>query len=453
MPRALALLYLLLALPLALRLAVVTPPFQVADESAHFFRAIQVGQGGLVAGHWAGAFLGGKLPAHAVAASEPFNAIRFAPQPAGDRAALRRAASLRWGPPTARIFFGNTAIYPPMFYLPAALAIDAGRLLRTRVVATLRVVRFVNAVVASAIGAAAIAGAASGAPVLAVLLALPMTLSLFGSANQDALLIATAALCASLLTREPERRRVAGWACLGLLLGALAAARMPYLALGALPAILAWRTRARRGGVAATALALAVAILWLQLGVASLFAATAPAMRPFGAAQLRFLAHDPGRIVPIALNTLGADGVNYLHQIAGVLGWLTLPIPTWLWLACAAACVAATVLSARRRIAAPSWDIVLAWATLILATGAVFGALYLNWTPVGAARVDGVQGRYFLPILVFLPVTMPRRELSLARASAAVAVIAALLVCAWVAVPRLVAKHYDHVNAELSAPD
>ena len=69
--RALALLYLLLALPLAIRLAVVTPPFQVADEGAHLLRATQVGQGGLVAGHWAGAFLGGKLPANAAAASRP----------------------------------------------------------------------------------------------------------------------------------------------------------------------------------------------------------------------------------------------------------------------------------------------------------------------------------------------------------------------------------------------
>ena len=319
-------------------------------------------------------------------------------------------------------------------------------------VATLRAVRVVNAVLATVIGTVAIASAAAGAPVLAVLLALPMTLSLFASANQDALLIATAALCASLLTHTPERRGLAGWTCLGLMLGSLAAARMPYLALGALPAVLAWRTPARRGGLLATAIAAAVAILWLRLGVASLFAGTPPAMRPFGAAQLRLLAHDPGRIVPVAWDTLEAHGVDYLHQIAGVLGWLTLPIPTWLWLACGAAALAATAFSTERRVAFPPGEIMLASLALILASGAVFGALYLNWTPVGAARVEGVQGRYFLPILAFIPAVLPRRTLSPRRASAALAVLAALLVGVWVAVPGLVETHYRIVNAELLAP-
>lgn len=446
--RVLAWLYLALALPLAIRLAVVTPPYQVADEPAHFLRATQIGQGGLVAGHWARAFLGGKLPANAAAASAPFDAVRFTATPAGDGAALRQAARLRWPGARARIFFGNTAIYPPVFYLPAAVTIDAARLLRLRVVATLRAVRIVDAVLATAVGAVAVASAAAGAPVLAVLLALPMTLSLFASANQDALLIATAALCGALLTHAPARRGLAGWTCLGLMLGSLAAARMPYIPLGALPAILAWRSAGRRGGLFASALAAAVALLWLRFGVASLFAETPPELRPFGAAQLRLLAHDPWRVLPIAFHTVAANGADYGHQIAGVLGWLTLPIPGGLYLGCGAAGVAALALSARR-LAVPPAEVALASLTLALATGAVFGALYLNWTPVGAARVEGVQGRYFLPILAFLPVALPRGA---SRITPALAVVAALLVADWVVVPHLVAKRYQLVNAELRAP-
>jgi uncharacterized membrane protein len=37
---------------------------------------------------------------------------------------------------------------------------------------------------------------------------------------------------------------------------------------------------------------------------------------------------------------------------------------------------------------------------------AIFGALYLSYTPVGAAQVDGVQGRYFLPVLLVLPLML-----------------------------------------------
>jgi uncharacterized membrane protein len=42
-------------------------------------------------------------------------------------------------------------------------------------------------------------------------------------------------------------------------------------------------------------------------------------------------------------------------------------------------------------------------AAILLSTGAVFGAMYLIWSPVGGPVVDGVQGRYFLPIAAFLP--------------------------------------------------
>jgi len=44
---------------------------------------------------------------------------------------------------------------------------------------------------------------------------------------------------------------------------------------------------------------------------------------------------------------------------------------------------------------------------ILLAVGAVFFSLYVIWTPVGAPVIDGVQGRYFLPIAPFLAVAFP----------------------------------------------
>ena len=37
----------------------------------------------------------------------------------------------------------------------------------------------------------------------------------------------------------------------------------------------------------------------------------------------------------------------------------------------------------------------------------IFLSEYLSWTSVGAAFVDGVQGRYFLPIALLLPLFLP----------------------------------------------
>lgn len=52
-------------------------------------------------------------------------------------------------------------------------------------------------------------------------------------------------------------------------------------------------------------------------------------------------------------------------------------------------------------------QIVFTSGVLALLCGSVFGiilALYLSWTAVGADHIEGVQGRYFLPLILLLPV-------------------------------------------------
>ena len=38
----------------------------------------------------------------------------------------------------------------------------------------------------------------------------------------------------------------------------------------------------------------------------------------------------------------------------------------------------------------------------------VFFSLYVIWTKVGAPVIDGVQGRYFLPLVAFLALLFPQ---------------------------------------------
>lgn len=44
---------------------------------------------------------------------------------------------------------------------------------------------------------------------------------------------------------------------------------------------------------------------------------------------------------------------------------------------------------------------------LLAAILLIFLLEYLSWTALGAGFVDGVQGRYFLPIALFLPCLLP----------------------------------------------
>jgi uncharacterized membrane protein len=83
----------------------------------------------------------------------------------------------------------------------------------------------------------------------------------------------------------------------------------------------------------------------------------------------------------------------------------------------------------------------------ILATiSAIVLSQYVSWTHVGADHVDGVQGRYFLPVLAFLPFVLPaiktRSAATAAIAGAAQAAVAVCAATALVCLPSLVMSTY-----------
>jgi hypothetical protein len=142
--------------------------------------------------------------------------------------------------------------------------------------------------------------------------------------------------------------------------------------------------------------------------VSSLFAHTSSSfMRGFvdEHAQVMFIEHHPLRALATIARDVGEHAWVYTHQMIGVLGWLTIPLPRTLVVAIIAllVVVAATAgprLTRAQRIAA----LVIAIASIVT----VELSEYISWTAVGANVVEGVQGRYFLPILPLLLIGMSR---------------------------------------------
>ncbi len=76
--------------------------------------------------------------------------------------------------------------------------------------------------------------------------------------------------------------------------------------------------------------------------------------------------------------------------------------------------LAATLIANQRASRGPRWWKTLAGVGLVVACiWAIYDAEYLTWTPVGAAAIEGAQGRYGLPLIPFLAVLLPRFRLSL----------------------------------------
>jgi uncharacterized membrane protein len=100
---------------------------------------------------------------------------------------------------------------------------------------------------------------------------------------------------------------------------------------------------------------------------------------------------------------------GYLETFIGRLGWLDTPLPH-AYLGAATAILGLAALAALlgprgERIGAVSRLVIV--ACVLLCTVGVFAIQYLTWTIPGHAVVDGIQGRYFLPLAMVAGVALP----------------------------------------------
>ncbi len=397
----LALIYLAVALPISLSFALVTLPYGVPDEPAQYFRAIQVGHLGLVSVREAGDSAGGLLPAGAI---RSFGLDGLVHGPGHGQASIASIApylALPWGNVSAAAKFSNTASYAPVLYLPSALAIDLGRFAHLTVVETLRLARIASALVAVSLSALAIVIVDVGMPVMVVFLLQPMTMFLYGSASQDALIISLSAFLSAWLTRRATGQQASrhSWMVVGTLLGFLVAARLPYAPLAFLPIIVSWTNTQRKHAFVASGIALAIGLGWFLFGVLPLGIATKGGGGLLDGTQMRWLLAHPREGLQVLWNT-ARDSGRRLDEVVGVLGWLDTLLPHCVYVASETMMLvgfAAAVVGPVRRV----WSRLAVLMTLVATTGAVFLALFLSWTQPGADKIDGVRGRYLIPIAIF----------------------------------------------------
>jgi uncharacterized membrane protein len=109
----------------------VVPPFQVADEFNHFYRAWQVSEGILVGVRTSDNRLGGDLPESVVKITEPFRSLPFHAENRIKSSTIFYNLSVPLEPEKRQFTdFTNTAVYAPTAYLPQAVAIIIGKFFR-----------------------------------------------------------------------------------------------------------------------------------------------------------------------------------------------------------------------------------------------------------------------------------------------------------------------------------
>lgn len=397
--RVIPALYLAWALPFVLVLTWLFPPWAHPDEPAHMLRVVELAHGELL-GHRIGADNAGGISDPAVFAAEaPLETLKFHPERKLTQPAQAQSALVPWHDSPSVVPFPNTAQYPPMLYLPAAIAVRISQMIGLHVDRTLLAARAVTALFSVLVSAAGLLLAGRTRCVLAVLAMLPMSCELYASVSQDALMIALSLLAVGWIDAIIARDREAGRGeitCLVILLAMVAMVRPPYVTIALLPLLarsrLSWTSVVAAGGV------VAVVGAWSAAVAARVLVSHAD---PSAQAQL-LLAH-PMRLISVAVGTLRQNLSSYLVEFVGRLGWLDTPLPNW-YVMFALAVLAAGFLAAAAGPARRPWLPILAVAGGVVL---VFGIQYLSWTMPGAPIIDGVQGRYFIPLAAVAALGVP----------------------------------------------
>jgi uncharacterized membrane protein len=414
--------YTTVALIFGFGFLVVVPPYGNADETAHFYRAWEVSQAIVLPGPVPGTNMHGSVIPLSLSELDP--AARL---PYQTPLSFPLTSGQLWSVPLDRSRAQLTATpmgdYSPVPYLPQAVVIGILRQLNAPPALMFYLARLAVLLTSVLLFRYAIKLVPFGKWLLAAVGLLPMQVNLNASLAADAL---TVSLCALLLATavriaasksKPTGRQWA--ACSGLAL-AVALCKTAYAPLVfvvfLIPLCGPFVGDRRSAWIKASAIVMAavlVDVLW-TLKTNSWYPVPGPDVSSH--AQLHVILHRPAwyvfRVFGLTFLTHFGDGI--LASFTGAFVALNYSLPNWAQFVAIAMLVLSAALtdsaeeraavSIRRRYVAPAAFVVGLATIFIIATGE-----YLTWTNVGATLIQGIQGRYFIPVALLLLLAWPRR--------------------------------------------
>jgi len=402
--------FLILGLLFGIIMLTVNPPGRTADESLHFIKAYGISRGHVLP-EWKDKKAGTYFPRSFLDLM-----VKTGANETGSKLEVEDITSSFKIPlkEPVKVFasYGYTGIiaYPPVPYIPSAIAIAVGRLFHLTPIVLLYAGRLCNLLAWLALVYLAI----SITPVLKwtffLLALMPMTMNEAASLAADSITIGLSFLAIAFFFKlsmdqskqSIERKDIY---ILLVLAAVLAFAKPPYYLLVFLFVLIPVRKfKSKKEYLVVFAIMLLlvsfIVIPW-NMALGETMTGRLPTISPGD--QLQYVATHPLSFFKVLITTIDNYKEEWIAEFTGKLGWLEVALPTWLVYAYLFMLISVAALDkdetkVHAKEKAYSFVVMLSIFLCILAIN------YLTWTPLRNPTIEGFQSRYFIPIapLLFL---------------------------------------------------
>jgi uncharacterized membrane protein len=399
--------FLILELFFGLVFIFVTPPALVGDEPNHFFRAWQISEGQII-GERREDLSGGWLPESVLATNRKLTGdIEMNHDVKFDTALISELLYLPLEP-EKRVFerFPNTVIYAPVPYAPQVVGILIGRLFGVSPLVMIYLARIVNLIAFIALTFWAIRIIPVHKWVLCLLSLTPTSVFQVSSASVDAftfgICFLTIAVFLSYGLGEKEKLNAVDLLKLFALCLPAVLSKQAYILL---PLLFLLIPRRRVGSTvkylcvfaSLYAACLLVLAVW-SLAVKTIYLPYRIDIPINPEQQVAFIIKNPLNFIFVAIKDYIYNFGYYLKTFFGQLTWLDLYVPIYLVVFnCIVIAAVATLDKDAKKMIPRYFEFI--FVTIVAGTAFIISALlYMTWSPIGGDTIEGIQGRYFIPI-------------------------------------------------------
>jgi uncharacterized membrane protein len=391
----------------------VTPPALVVDDPNHFFRAYQISEGQII-GERRDYLSGGWLPRSVVLTNRKLvSNIEMNHNVKFDTNLISELLYLPLEP-EEQVFerFPNTVVYAPVPYLPQVLGILIGKFFAASPLVMIYLARIVNLFFFIILAFAAIRITPLHKWVFCLLCLTPTTVFQAASASVDAftygICFLTIAVFLSYALNDKEKLESADLFKIFVITLLAVLSKQAYILL---PLLFLSIPRRKIGSTGKYlfifsclfAVCLLAEGIW-SFSVKAIYLPYRIDILINPEQQLAFIINHPLNFISLAARHYIFSSGYYLKTFFGQLTWFDLYVPTYLTVFIYLVIIGAALLDndSKKTISKINKFIFL---LIIAGTAFLISALlYMTWSPIGGNFIEGIQGRYFIPVapLIFL---------------------------------------------------